>query len=213
MVLGTADYIAPEQVSAPRSADIRADVYSLGCTLYYLLTGHTPFPDGTLVQKLKAHGEQTPTPLTKARPDIPPSLALIVERMMTKDRGLRFQSPAEVAEALAPLADAKAAHADALDLHEPKQRHTHAIATPSALTVTQDSQLRLRPSVKAQTTPRGVRIRREPLFALLVGSVGLFLARPPFWPPGVAESSMASGLRPRHSFCSSVMRGSSVWMR
>ena len=71
MVLGTADYIAPEQASAPRSADIRADMYSLGCTLYYLLTGRNPFPDGTLVQKLKAHSEQTPRPLTEARPDVP----------------------------------------------------------------------------------------------------------------------------------------------
>ena len=72
MVLGTADYIAPEQVSAPRSADIRADIYSLGCTLYHLLAGHPPFPEGTLVQKLTAHTEQTPMPLSELRPDVPP---------------------------------------------------------------------------------------------------------------------------------------------
>ena len=133
MVLGTADYIAPEQASAPRSADIRADVYSLGCTLYYLLTGHTPFPDGTLVQKLKAHSEQTPRPLTEARPGVPPNLARIVERMMAKDLSLRFQRPFDVAEALAPFADAKAAHADALDLNRPKEGDAPAVAAPSVL--------------------------------------------------------------------------------
>ena len=71
MVLGTAAYIAPEQASAPHSADIRADIYSLGCTLYYLLTGHTPFPDGTLIQKLRAHSEQIPRSLNEDPPGYP----------------------------------------------------------------------------------------------------------------------------------------------
>ena len=133
MVLGTADYIAPEQAAAPRSADIRADVYSLGCTLYYLFTGQNPFPDGTLVQKLKAHSEQTPGPLTEARPDIPPDLARIVERMMAKDRSLRLQRPADVTRALAPFADPKAEHADAPDLQRLKKGDAHALAAPSAL--------------------------------------------------------------------------------
>jgi serine/threonine-protein kinase len=62
MLLGTADYIAPEQASDPRSADIRADIYSLGCTLYYLLAGHPPFPGGNLFEKLKAHREQARWP-------------------------------------------------------------------------------------------------------------------------------------------------------
>ncbi len=188
MVLGTADYIAPEQVSAPRSADIRADVYSLGCTLYYLLTGHTPFPDGTLLQKLKAHSEQTPRPLTEARPDVPSDLARVVERMMAKDRSLRFQRPSDVAEALAPFADAKAAHAEALDLPIPMEGDVRPVDSPSILTAAQGSELGLRPDAKAQTITRGTRIRRAPLLALLVGSVGLFLARPPFWPPGVGAS-------------------------
>ena len=103
MVLGTADYIAPEQASAPRSADIRADIYSLGCTFYYLLAGHPPFPDGTLIEKLKAHSEQVPTPLSKVRPDVPPGLARIVDRMMAKDRSLRFQRPCRRGRGLGPV--------------------------------------------------------------------------------------------------------------
>src|SRR5262249_36140117 len=82
MVLGTADYIAPEQASDPRSADIRADIYSLGCTFYYLLAGHPPFPGGSLLEKLKAHREQAPRPLAVVRPDLPPELTPIVDRMM-----------------------------------------------------------------------------------------------------------------------------------
>jgi serine/threonine protein kinase len=108
MVLGTADYIAPEQASNPRSADIRADIYSLGCTLYYLLAGYPPFPGGNLLEKLKAHSEQAPTPLAAVRPDLPAELARIVDRMMVKDRSLRFQRPAEVAEALGRLTISRA---------------------------------------------------------------------------------------------------------
>ena len=99
MLLGTADYIAPEQARDPRSADIRADIYSLGCTLYYLLAGHPPFPDGNLAQKLASHAERIPRSLTEARADIPLKLARIVDRMMAKDRSRRFQRPAEVVEA------------------------------------------------------------------------------------------------------------------
>jgi serine/threonine protein kinase len=134
IVLGTADYLAPEQASSPHSADIRADVYSLGCTLYYLLTGHAPFPDGNLAQKLKALSEQTPKPLTEVRPDVPPELARIVERMMAKDRNRRFQTPYEVAEALAPFAEAKAVHTDTPNNRILKESAAHAVAAPSALT-------------------------------------------------------------------------------
>ena len=107
MVLGSADYIAPEQIDDPHAADIRADIYSLGCTLYFLLAGRPPFPDGSLIQKLLAHGEKTPRPLAEIRADVPPELARVVERMMAKDPARRFQTPDEVAQALAPFADAR----------------------------------------------------------------------------------------------------------
>jgi hypothetical protein len=102
-VMGTADFIAPEQAADPSGSDIRADVYSLGCTLYYLLAGHAPFPEGTALDKLIAHAERTPRPLTELHGDIPPELARVVERMMAKSPADRYQTPAEAAEALLPF--------------------------------------------------------------------------------------------------------------
>jgi WD40 repeat protein/tRNA A-37 threonylcarbamoyl transferase component Bud32 len=109
MVLGSADYIAPEQINGPHAADIRADIYSLGCTLYFLLAGHPPFSEGNLIQKLMAHREKTARPLSEIRADVPPELARTVERMMDKDPARRFQAPDEMARVLAPFADARAA--------------------------------------------------------------------------------------------------------
>jgi hypothetical protein len=100
-LMGTADFIAPEQANDPRQADIRADIYSLGCTLYYLLTGHGPFPEGSALDKLAAHRERRPAPLSKLRGDVPADLVRVIERMMAKDPAHRYQTPAEAAEALA----------------------------------------------------------------------------------------------------------------
>ena len=109
MVLGSADYIAPEQIEDPHAADIRADIYSLGCTLYFLLAGRPPFPDRSLIQKLIAHREKTPRPIGEIRADVPPELAHVVERMMAKEPARRFQTPDDVARALAPFAETGAA--------------------------------------------------------------------------------------------------------
>jgi len=103
-VLGTPDYIAPEQARDARSADIRADIYSLGCTLRYLLTGQPPFSADSVVDKLKAHMEQAPPPLGEHRYDVPGELAAIVERLMAKDSDARFQTQADVAAALSAIA-------------------------------------------------------------------------------------------------------------
>jgi serine/threonine protein kinase len=104
MVMGTPDYIAPEQAADAHTADVRADIYSLGCTLYDLLAGHAPFPEGTAVQKVLAHARERPRPLTEVRKNVPAPLARVVERMMAKDPARRYQTPAEVAQALAPFA-------------------------------------------------------------------------------------------------------------
>jgi eukaryotic-like serine/threonine-protein kinase len=103
VVLGTPDYIAPEQVSDSRAVDIRADIYSLGCTLYYLLTGRVPFPGGTAAQKVAAHVSRNPPPIGSLRANLPAGLVAIIERMMAKDPSHRFQTPAEVAAALLPF--------------------------------------------------------------------------------------------------------------
>ncbi|HUQ71100.1 MAG TPA: protein kinase, partial [Planctomycetaceae bacterium] len=100
-VMGTPDYIAPEQARDAHAADIRADIYSLGCTLYYLLTGKPPFDGKTAIDKLKAHVEQAPTSLDQLRPDVPRELSVVVARMMAKNPAKRFQTPADVVAALA----------------------------------------------------------------------------------------------------------------
>jgi serine/threonine protein kinase len=103
VLMGTADFIAPEQANDPRRADIRADIYSLGCTFYYLLTGNPPFPEGNALDKLVAHAERMPAPLKELRPEVTAELARAIDKMMAKDPGQRYQTPAEVANALTPF--------------------------------------------------------------------------------------------------------------
>jgi serine/threonine-protein kinase len=100
-VLGTADYLAPEQALDSHGVDARADIYSLGCALYFLLTGHPPFPDGTLPQRLMDHQKKQPPAITIDRPDAPADLVAICMKMMAKKAADRYQSAQEVARALA----------------------------------------------------------------------------------------------------------------
>ncbi len=104
MMMGTPDYIAPEQTLDAARADIRADIYSLGCTLYYLLTGNPPFQAKSQFELLQAHHSKEATPLDQVRKDVPVELAAIVAKMMAKDPALRYQKPVEVAQALGPFA-------------------------------------------------------------------------------------------------------------
>lgn len=99
-VLGTADYLAPEQAIDSHKVDSRADIYSLGCTFYFALTGHPPFTDGTLVQRLLAHQTRTPKPIQKIRPDVPTALVAILDKMMAKQAAARYQTAEELALAL-----------------------------------------------------------------------------------------------------------------
>jgi serine/threonine-protein kinase len=105
-VMGTPDYLAPEQALDPRRADARSDLYSLGCTLYFLLSGRPPFPEGTLAQKLLYHQQAEPTPIEQLHPEVPAALAELLRRMLAKRPEHRPASAAEVASLLAPLAGA-----------------------------------------------------------------------------------------------------------
>jgi len=102
-MLGTPDYIAPEQSLDATKADIRADIYSLGCTLHYLLTGAPPFQGTSLYEVLQAHHSMEAKPLNLVRPDVPWELAAVVGKMMAKEPGRRYQTPGEVAKALRPF--------------------------------------------------------------------------------------------------------------
>jgi serine/threonine protein kinase len=105
-VLGTADYLAPEQALNSHKADTRADIYSLGCTLYYLLTGHPPFPDGAISERLLKHQMEQAPSIFKDRPDAPSVLVNICNRMMSKKPEDRYQTAGEVVERLSEwLAD------------------------------------------------------------------------------------------------------------
>jgi len=99
-VMGTPDYIAPEQALNSHTVDVRADIYSLGCTLYHLLAGTVPFPGGTLAQKIAAHLHQEPPALETRRANLPRYLALLVKKMMAKNPADRYRTPLEVARAL-----------------------------------------------------------------------------------------------------------------
>ncbi len=102
-MLGTPDYVAPEQMLDAQKADIRADIYSLGCTIYYLLTGHPPFQGNSLFEILQAHHTVEATRLNLVRPDVPEEFAAVVAKMMSKASASRYQTPAEVGQALAPF--------------------------------------------------------------------------------------------------------------
>jgi eukaryotic-like serine/threonine-protein kinase len=99
-VLGTADYLAPEQAVNSHKVDHKADIYGLGCSLYFLLTGHPPFPDGTLAQRIAKHQTQQPEEIRKSRPECPRDLADICTKMMQKRPERRYANMREVADAL-----------------------------------------------------------------------------------------------------------------
>jgi eukaryotic-like serine/threonine-protein kinase len=104
VVVGTPDYLSPEQAKNLRDADIRSDLYSLGCTFYYLLTGNIPFPGGNTLEKLFRHAMEDPVPIETVRPDLPAEVIAIIRRLMAKKPEDRYPTPAALAEALAPLA-------------------------------------------------------------------------------------------------------------
>jgi serine/threonine-protein kinase len=105
-IVGTVDYISPEQAGDPRKADIRSDIYSLGCCLFYLLTGRPPFEGADMVARIAARVLGDAPPLRSLRPDAPPALEKVLARMLERDSRRRFGTPAEVAAALEPFAQA-----------------------------------------------------------------------------------------------------------
>jgi serine/threonine-protein kinase len=90
--LGTFDYIAPEQARDPRNADVRSDIYSLGCTMYHMLTGQPPYPEGTALQKLLDHQGKTPPDPRSLNGSVPVQLSAIMRKMMANNPEQRYQA-------------------------------------------------------------------------------------------------------------------------
>jgi len=103
VLLGTPDYLAPEQAENPRLADGRSDLYSLGCTWYFLLTGKPPFAGYSALGKLRAHALETPLPISELRPEVPEAMAAIVDRLLRKRPEERFASARDFVAALDAL--------------------------------------------------------------------------------------------------------------
>lgn len=119
-IMGTIDYMAPEQAMDSRKADARSDLYSLGCSLHYLLTGRPPYAADTVMKRLTAHQQATVPILSGLRPDIPPAVDQLFARMMAKQPGARFQTAKELAAAIEALSK------------EPEARPVPAILPPIA---------------------------------------------------------------------------------
>ena len=96
-VPGTPDYMAPEQAKDHLGVDGRADLYSLGCTFYYLLTGEVPFPGGTALEKVTRHGSEAPRAVQSLRPEIPDTVATVVHKLLAKNPKWRYEKAADLA--------------------------------------------------------------------------------------------------------------------
>ena len=206
VTMGTIDYMAPEQWENSAAADIRADIYSLGCTLFFLLTGKTPYANpayDTSRKKLMAHVVAPIPPLVEACQDCPQDLEEVYETMLAKDPRERYATPAEVAEAIAEFADeeelaevvaamAKDDSWDAarkLDLRSPEAETANKQGAGSV-----GSNVRRRPGVPGARTSRRLarqRFRRNvqwitvgSLLAVICGLLAWLAMRPESHPEG-----------------------------
>jgi hypothetical protein len=144
--LGTRDYMAPEQADQSHEADGRADIYSLGCTLYHLLAGRPPFAHLHPEERLDAHRTRQPPRIEQARPDVPRTLAVVLRRMMERRPEDRYQRAAEVAEALGQVTAAVRVEPARLEIsvpgawlarpaNEPDAKWRAIVATPATVTI------------------------------------------------------------------------------
>lgn len=185
---GTPDYMAPEQALDFHTADIRSDIYSLGCTFFFLLTGRPPFPSGSLAQKLMKHQQAEPPDIFKLRPEVPAALADVLGKMLAKKPANRFQTPGAVVDALTALFTSGALTGSAATIRVAARPTGGKIATAGFLA----APLRL----PARAFRRRPRLGLAALALLLIGLpvLVILLTRPSFF-FGSSETSEQRALK------------------
>ncbi|MBX7103063.1 MAG: serine/threonine protein kinase [Gemmataceae bacterium] len=154
-VIGTADYLAPEQARDSHAADIRSDIYALGGTLYFLLVGHPPFTTGTIAQKLMQHQSDRVRPIAEERPEVPAEVSAIVMRMLEKDPADRYQSCLDLIDVLLPLAPEHVPPPSSNELPKLSKAAMSFEAPSGRVIAPERSAVRSRPESDS-TPPRGV---------------------------------------------------------
>jgi serine/threonine protein kinase len=171
--MGTPEYVSPEQATDARTADIRADLYSLGCTLYFLLTGGPPFREDTVVKMVLAQIEKEPTPVQELRADVPAELSAVVARLLAKDPAQRYQTPIELAQALVPSIKAGAKASTAAPASSPPP-----VASPATGTLTGGDTSKMPEARKEQTDKRPAPAAPAPEKAEPFNDLGVAAALP-----------------------------------
>jgi urea transport system substrate-binding protein len=174
--LGTVDYAAPEQWESSRDVDIRADIYSLGCTLYYLLAGQSPFPSSkysTTLQQMWAHSQAPRPPIRDLRADVPEVVAAVVDRMLAKNPDERFGTPGEVAEALRPFVEG----CDLAEFVRTARRTTTSRLDLSRVSSASPSQTKVLTGLAARLSRRALVAGAGTVAAMLLIAAGLIMSR------------------------------------
>jgi serine/threonine protein kinase/putative intracellular protease/amidase len=196
LAIGTPDYLAPEQARNAHNVDIRADIYALGCVLYFLLTGRPPFPHlGSAIEKMLAQVQDEPEPVRHLRPEVPEELAQVVAKMMAKDPASRFDTPAEVAAAVRPFTRADAIIDDAPDIVDTPT--VPVVDGPTPPVAELETEAIVRPNIKRRKTRKRPKRRQllpfvaiGALAILIIGTGGLIAA---FWPWGNTSGGQPNG--------------------
>ncbi len=148
-VLGTPDYLAPEQAKDARAADIRADIYSVGCVLYHCVAGRTPFPETNIMAQILRHATEHPAPISSLVTGLPFGFQQVLDRFMAKSPNERFQTPAEAAEALKPFDTTGAPAAPSKVMPAYKDWLASESHLPQPKELLQDTVVRPHPSIPA----------------------------------------------------------------
>jgi formylglycine-generating enzyme required for sulfatase activity/serine/threonine protein kinase len=180
-IIGTPDYLAPEQADNAATADIRADLYSLGATLFYLLTGKPPFAHHSeLMAKLKAHGMEPPADVRSLRPEVPDDVAALVARLLAKQPEERFATPQELADALTQLDSTQEAPKAPLPAPEPVEPSSPVPPGRHKL-LTIEAGLTLEPATRAGRRRTGCSLQIVVAASLFLAVGGTLAYMASFW--------------------------------